>query len=174
MGSLHVDASSPNDRELAVGEELTNVFRSVWLRGQQDCRQLGLTVAQARLMMAVDTLDAVPPSLLARYLELTPQAMSSAMNHLEAEGIVRRTHTASDRRQVLVSFTPQGRRLFQRLRARHHAVHRKVNHLFRGRDRVRAVATLRALAGALATGATLPAYRCSLCAQDAARGRTAA
>jgi DNA-binding MarR family transcriptional regulator len=147
-----------------VGEALWEVFRAVWIGGQRDCRMLGLTVAQARVMIAVDAGDSISPSELARQLGISRQGMSSAMNYLEGEGLLLRSHSSPDRRSVAVALTPRGRAMFRRLRERQHAVHRRVNGLFSGPEKIAVVRALKNIASELAGSEKVPAYRCSLCA----------
>ena len=139
--------------EEELGEVLWSSFRHLGIRGQSECRDLGLTVAQARLLVLLGTPSPWEPSDLARHLELSRQAMSSAVNHLEQEGLVTRLHSPTDRRRVFVELTPHGRRIFLRLRAGHHRMHQQVNRLFLGVERDTAVRLLSSIRCVLA-GAT--------------------
>lgn len=149
--------------EEEVGELLGDLFRVLWVRGQAECRALGLTIAQARLLGMLGSPASAEPSELARHLELSRQAVSSAVNHLEREGLVARVHSPTDRRRVLIEFTPAGRRVFRRLRAGHHEMHRRIDRLFSGTEREAAVRILSAIRGDLVGNAELPPYRCPLC-----------
>jgi DNA-binding MarR family transcriptional regulator len=150
--------------DLEVGEALWNVFRAVWAQGQKDCRVAGLTMPQARVMIAVDAGVSIPPSELARQLGLSRQAMSSAVQHLEDEKLVVRSHSTRDRRQVLISFTPKGRRAFGELRRAQHRIHEQVNRLFAGREKEVLVRSLGRMARELAGEQPWFVYRCTLCA----------
>lgn len=46
---------------------------------------------------------------------LDKMQVSRAMKGLEARGIVRRTHAADDRRELIVALTPAGRALYQKI-----------------------------------------------------------
>lgn len=157
-------------REEEVGEALWSLFRLLWIRGQAECRELGLTVAQARLLILLGTRTPWEPSGLARHLELSRQAMSSAVNHLEREGLVTRLHSPTDRRRVFVEFTPPGRRVYRRLRAGHHRTHQQVDRLFSATERAVAVRLLSRVRRELAGNAEVLPYRCALCRPDAVRG----
>ena len=162
---------SPLEEE-EVGEALWGLFGLIWLRGQAECRDLGLTVAQARLLVRLGTRVPWEPSDLARHLELSRQAMSSAVNHLEREGLVTRVHSPTDRRRVFVEFTPRGRRVFLRLRAGHHRMHQQIDRLFSRTERETVVRFLSAIRRELAGGEELLPYRCALCrSTGAARSR---
>jgi DNA-binding MarR family transcriptional regulator len=49
------------------------------------------------------------PGVLARYLELSTGAMTSRLDSLEQEGLIRRVPAPYDRRSVVVELTPEGR-----------------------------------------------------------------
>lgn len=163
---LSLPAVPPAEEE--VGEALWGLFRLIWLRGQAECRDLGLTVAQARLLVMLGTEVPWEPSDLARHLELSRQAMSSAVNHLEREGLVSRVHSPTDRRRVFVEFTPRGRRIFLRLRAGHHRMHQQINRRFSGAEREAAVRLLATIHRELVGDAEILPYRCTLCRPSAA------
>lgn len=50
------------------------------------------------------------PGKLAHYLEVSTGAMTSRLDNLENEGLIRRTPAAEDRRSVVVEITDEGRR----------------------------------------------------------------
>ena len=54
---------------------------------------------------------ALPATGLARATGLSAGAMTNRIDKLEARGLVRRQHDESDRRSVVVSLTPAGKRL---------------------------------------------------------------
>jgi DNA-binding MarR family transcriptional regulator len=163
-GSLPARTAPPTPGPPEVGEALWSVFRAIWIAGQRDCRAIRLTMPQARVLFALDLADPVSPSALATRLELSRQAMSSAMLHLEREGLVRREHSTSDRRTVQVRFTPKGRRRLGRLFARQHRLHQRMGRLFSARDGRRLVGELTRIATEVAGDSAAPAYRCPACA----------
>ena len=158
---------------LTVAEAFWNAARAAWLRGKGDCRNIGLTNAQASVLFAVGFLGPIFPSELARQLGLSRQATSSAMNHLERQGLVRRAHSDDDRRRVPVTFTEKGRRNFEQLRSRQHAMHRTINRAFTGHGQSRAIAVLATIAREIDPSGSVPTYPCALCAKerDARRDR---
>ena len=157
-----VPVSAPMARQ-KVGEALWDLFRVISIRGQADCRGLGLTLAQGKLLIMLGASASWEPSELARKLDLSRQAMSSAVNHLEREGLVQRIHSPTDRRRIYVRFTPRGRRTYLKLRADHHALHERINRLFSGPERESAVRVLIDIRRALAGTPEVPPYRCALC-----------
>ncbi|MCI4318644.1 MAG: MarR family transcriptional regulator [Thermoplasmata archaeon] len=156
---------------LTVAEAFWNTARAAWLRGKGDCRNIGLTNAQASVLFAVGFRGPIFPSELARQLGLSRQATSSAMNHLERQGLVRRAHSEQDRRRVPVAFTDKGRRNFERLRSRQHAIHRAINGAFSGSKRSTALAVLSTIAKEIDPARTVPTYPCALCTRERARRR---
>lgn len=155
--------SAPDAGE-EVGEALWDLFRVISIRGQAECRELGLTLAQGKLLIMLGAQSSWEPSTLARKLDLSRQAMSSAVNHLEHEGLVTRLHSPTDHRRVFVELTRRGRVLHGKLQTGHHRMHRQINRLFSGSDRERAVEILAAIRRELAgTLEPLP-YRCQFCA----------
>jgi DNA-binding MarR family transcriptional regulator len=153
-------------RGLSVAESFWNAARAAWLRGKGDCRNIGLTNAQAAVLFAVGFRGPIFPSELARQLGLSRQATSSAMNHLERQGLVRRAHSTDDRRRVPVTFTEKGRRDFERLRSRQHAIHRAINGAFSGPKRSTALTVLSTIAREIDPARSVPTYPCALCAKE--------
>lgn len=58
---------------------------------------------------------------LAELVVLSPSGLSRRVDRLEGLGLVRRSRNAEDARGVEASLTPQGKRVFQRLRKTHRA-----------------------------------------------------
>jgi DNA-binding MarR family transcriptional regulator len=151
---------------LSVAESFWNAARAAWLRGKGDCRNIGLTNAQAAVLFAVGFRGPIFPSELARQLGLSRQATSSAMNHLERQGLVRRARSTEDRRRVPVTFTEKGRRDFERLRSRQHAIHRAINGAFAGANRSTALTVLSTIRREIDPAQSVPTYPCALCAKE--------
>ena len=54
---------------------------------------------------------ALTPSQLARSMIVTPGAVAQRLTHLEEDGLITRTHVATDRRVTTVTLTPKGQDL---------------------------------------------------------------
>ena len=80
-------------------------------------RRRRLTPARFRLLRVL--LDDGPLSMseLSRALDVTPRAVTSLVDGLEADGFARRAEHPSDRRTTLVELTPSGRRFCREMRA---------------------------------------------------------
>jgi DNA-binding MarR family transcriptional regulator len=155
--------------DLEVGEALFGLFKAVWLRGQFACRDAGITLPQGRVLLTISRGGPIAPSRIARDLGLSRQALSSAMAHLEREGLVARVRDGGDRRRVYLSFTPKGRERLRALSAGLHMVHRRVNGLFDSGERPRVVASLTAMTRAIGPTPEDAPLRCPACRRGRAR-----
>jgi DNA-binding MarR family transcriptional regulator len=89
-----------------------------WTRlGREEARRRGLSLPQLFLLGALRESGPMPVTRWVAMMGLSASATSSLTDGLESGGFVARTHGARDRRQVLVSLTPKGRRVADRLRA---------------------------------------------------------
>lgn len=79
-----------------------------------------LTMTQYRLLRYLEEGPLVT-SVLADRLEVTPAAVSTAIDGLVRRGMVRRLSSSSDRRVVPLQCTPQGHAALVGARARQHA-----------------------------------------------------
>lgn len=77
----------------------------------------GLTPAELGVLAAVDRGGPVRPSELARQQALNPTMLSRLLGRLVAAGTLTRQEDPGDGRGALVTVTPRGRRLHQRLQA---------------------------------------------------------
>lgn len=75
------------------------------------------------------------PSQLQAALLFTSGGLSNLIKRLEASGWVQRTDDPSDGRGVLVSLTPQGRRLADRVMPEHAATERRLLQMFTAQER---------------------------------------
>ncbi|WP_299957426.1 MarR family winged helix-turn-helix transcriptional regulator [uncultured Modestobacter sp.] len=78
-------------------------------------REVGLYPGQELLLMLLWAQEPRSPGELARELQVEPPTAVKAVARLEDAGFVRRERSTEDRRVVLVSLTPQGRALRDRV-----------------------------------------------------------
>jgi DNA-binding MarR family transcriptional regulator len=78
--------------------------------------------AQARLVALVDELGPARVSVLAQADHTSQPAMTTALQRLEADGLVHRVADPADARASLLSLTPRGRATLERVRAARLAV----------------------------------------------------
>jgi len=90
--------------------------------GKKDMEALGLTFGQARALRFVVRHEAgLRMGDLAQLLEIVPRSATTAVDTLEAAGVVARTPDPVDGRSVLVAATPVGTALIERIDARKRA-----------------------------------------------------
>ena len=102
---------------LALGEFRYQLRR--FLRHMEEAsRLLGANPQQYQLVLAVKGLpkDVAPTiSQLAERMQLNHNSMVELVDRCEANQLLRRTRSASDRRQVTLSITPEGESLLRQL-----------------------------------------------------------
>jgi DNA-binding MarR family transcriptional regulator len=94
------------------------------MRGQQlmlgrvdrSLRPLGLTFARYEVLMLLmfSSRGSLPLSVVGNRLQVHPTSVTSAVDRLEAQGLVRRSPHPRDRRAVLAELTDDGRALAER------------------------------------------------------------
>ncbi|HEV2429515.1 MAG TPA: MarR family transcriptional regulator [Thermoplasmata archaeon] len=161
-------AASRGAPSATVADLLVRVSRAGLDQVRGVAGRMGLTLPQAWLLPAIARLGPVPATGLARETDHTLPALTSALDALERQGLVRRERSSGDRRQVLVNLTPKGRTTLRTLARRVHAVHLGINRAVGARDRESL------LRGLLDIGETLdPRHRltrvtCPYCARESA------
>lgn len=101
-----------------VAEQFTRAFRRMRRGTAKELAPLGLTFAQARVLRILGHAQA-PMRIgdLAARLEIVPRSATSMVDLLEEAALAVRQPDPGDRRSVLVSLTPAGRSLLQRMGA---------------------------------------------------------
>jgi DNA-binding MarR family transcriptional regulator len=85
-------------------------------------REAGLEPQQHQLLLAIKGLpEGVEPTVgeIAERLQLQQHSAAELIDRTEARGLVRRSRSDADRRQVFVELTPAGERLLRRLSLHH-------------------------------------------------------
>jgi DNA-binding MarR family transcriptional regulator len=70
----------------------------------------GLSLPDWHVLSTLRNSGSRTPGVLARYLEVSTGAMTSRLDNLEKEGLIRRTPAPEDRRSVVVEITDEGRK----------------------------------------------------------------
>jgi DNA-binding MarR family transcriptional regulator len=113
--------------------------------------RLGLSETEAALsdiqlaaLAALERHDSMTPGELADHEKVQPPSMTRVIAVLEERGLVLRAPHATDRRQVVLTVTPGGRDLVQRVRLRREAwLAQRLQELSQGeRDTLRAAAPI--------------------------------
>jgi DNA-binding MarR family transcriptional regulator len=79
--------------------------------------RLGLTYPQYLVMLVLWERDDVPLKDIGEKLFLDSGTLTPLLKRLEAQGLIRRTRSTQDERQVLIALTPKGRELREEARA---------------------------------------------------------
>ena len=111
-----ISADLPTDLDLSVEgivDRIGGIQRRIKWMHDETLEQLGLTLSDWHVLTALRW--AGKPNRrkageLARRADLTSGAMTSRLDALEAEGLVRRLRDPEDRRSVLVELTEKGRK----------------------------------------------------------------
>ena len=80
-----------------------------------------LSDIQLAALAALERHESMTPGELADHEKVQPPSMTRVIAVLEERGLVRRAPHATDRRQVVLTVTPEGRDLVQRVRRRREA-----------------------------------------------------
>jgi DNA-binding MarR family transcriptional regulator len=110
-----VGADLPADLDLTVEgivDRIGGINRRIKWMHEETLDQLGLNVTDWHVLTSLRWTGAPyrrSAGELARRVELTSGAMTSRLDALEAEGLVRRLRDPEDRRSVLVELTEKGR-----------------------------------------------------------------
>lgn len=86
--------------ELAVRSHLDDIVAAA-----------GITALQYTALTVLDHHDGLSLAQLARNSFVTPQSVADLVGNLERNGLVRRDRNPQNRRELVVSLTPQGRKL---------------------------------------------------------------
>jgi len=87
------------------------------LRGRDPQRPGDLTHGQVRALLALDRDEEVTAGWLAKQAEMSPASVTAMLDKLEQGGMVERRRSATDRRQVIVALTDEGRKRLAERRA---------------------------------------------------------
>jgi len=78
--------------------------------------RLGLTYPQYLVMLVLWERDGVPVRDIGERLYLDSGTLTPLLKRLEAAGLIKRTRSTEDERQVLIALTPQGQALREKAR----------------------------------------------------------
>jgi DNA-binding MarR family transcriptional regulator len=102
----------------ALGESFKAAMGAVRrLRGRESHHNDKLSFAQYSLLFGLAAEPQLSASQLACVADLAPATVTEMLGHLEDDGLVARVRSDRDKRVVLVSLTPRGRKLVSERRA---------------------------------------------------------
>ena len=105
-------APALRDFEHSLPMELLKAREAAMARFRPMLRRHGLTEQQWRVIRALADYRDIDASELARRSFLLAPSLTRILQHLEAEGIVRRTPDANDQRRSVLTLTTRGRKVF--------------------------------------------------------------
>jgi DNA-binding MarR family transcriptional regulator len=109
-----------NDAEYLALAEFRYQIRK-YLRHMEDrARQIGINPQQYQVLLAIKGLpkDKSPTiSTIAERMQLNHNSMVELVDRCEERGMLRRARSSSDRRQVVLTITPEGETLMRQLAA---------------------------------------------------------
>lgn len=112
QGDVQTTKSNPTPSpDQDVLRSLRRIFHAVDRHSRRLARVHGLTESQALCLNAVHRTGHINPGQLARTISLSPPTVTGILDRLERRGLIERTRTARDKRQVVVRLTESGRRL---------------------------------------------------------------
>jgi len=141
----HHPGDHPADLAPRAMAALRRLVRAMDLHSRQLAARSQVTGPQLVCLGRLAEAETLTATELARRVHLSPSTVVRILDRLEARGLVARQRSRVDRRRVLVSATPAGRRLTQRAPAAgQHPVHRALAELPPG-DRAELVRLLETL-----------------------------
>jgi MarR family transcriptional regulator, 2-MHQ and catechol-resistance regulon repressor len=106
--------------------EATHVFLVLWrtyramrAKSEESRGNLDLGDSDFRVLEVLLHKGPLPVNVIGEKVELTTGSITTAVDRMEAKGLVVRKNHAVDRRVRLVELTPKGRRLIEKAYARH-------------------------------------------------------
>jgi DNA-binding MarR family transcriptional regulator len=100
------------DTEIANAtlKALRRILRATDRGSRKLAAATGLTPSQLLVLREVETRDAVTPGSIAQRLQFSHATITAITDRLVALGLVTRTRSDRDKRQMLLGATPEGRR----------------------------------------------------------------
>jgi DNA-binding MarR family transcriptional regulator len=114
---------SVNEVQSSVQEQLVQAFSDFypawtkWLRST--LHQSGVTPARVRLLAVLADGPPVTMTALSKALHVSPRNITTLVDALEAESLVRRVNHPSDRRATIIELTERGSELCSELWGQH-------------------------------------------------------
>ncbi len=97
--------------DLRILQALRRIIRAVDMHSHKLSSQYKITGPQLACLMAIKEEGSLNSGALAKKVYLSPSTVVGIVDRLEEKKLVNRTRSSTDRRQVLISITPQGEQL---------------------------------------------------------------
>ncbi len=105
----------PKEQFIRTLRSLAECYQSFEAYSSAHVRKLGLTGAQFDIVATLGNTPGMTCKELAGKTLITKGTLTGVLDRLEARGLIRRSATDADRRQVFVALTPHGVRTFDRV-----------------------------------------------------------
>ena len=109
----------PKEQFIRTLRSLAECFQAFEAYSGAHVRTLGLTGAQFDIVATLGNTPGMTCKELGQKTLITKGTLTGVLDRLENRGLITRSATDADRRQVFVSLTPQGNRLFDRVFPQH-------------------------------------------------------
>ncbi len=110
------------ERNLGLDDLLSGTFNSILEieeRALDNRLTKGLSISEIHTIAAIGLYETNPMNVVAARLGVTLATLTTAAKRLSERGMVSRTRSDRDRRQVLISLTPDGRKVYRAHRLFH-------------------------------------------------------
>ena len=104
----------PRDQFIRTLRSLAECYQAFEAYSGEHVRKLGLTIAQFDIVATLGNTPGMTCKDLGEKTLIAKGTLTGVLDRLEARGLIRRTASDADRRQVFVVLTPQGVRTFER------------------------------------------------------------
>jgi DNA-binding MarR family transcriptional regulator len=140
------DATPPTPVARALRDACESMVYATLRLTRMEASEEGLSIPQVFIMLALAKVGPVPISQLVIWSGNSPATIGGILDVLEGAGRVRREHGVEDRRHVIASLTPKGRRLAQRLESKRAGRWAALERRFQSEDAAATTAVLEAIA----------------------------
>ncbi|HYB04376.1 MAG TPA: MarR family transcriptional regulator [Nitrososphaerales archaeon] len=100
--------------KVELWREISNAWRQIARRGEKNISCLGICTTEFKILRILHEEGPTPMARLSDATVLTQPAITSFVDKLEDQGLVRRDRDHEDRRVIRIAITRRGRSLFRR------------------------------------------------------------
>jgi DNA-binding MarR family transcriptional regulator len=97
--------------ELRILQSLRQIIRAIEIHSHKLVQDYQITGPQLNCLLALQEHESLTPTALAHIVYLSPSTIVGIVDRLEEKGLVDRSRSSKDRRQVLITITAAGREL---------------------------------------------------------------
>ncbi|MDY0267629.1 MarR family winged helix-turn-helix transcriptional regulator [Trichloromonas sp.] len=106
---LHESPTIPDSQyDLRILQSLRRIIRAIEIHSHKLAHSYGITGPQLSCLLAIRDQGKLTAARLAKIVYLSPSTLVGILDRLEEKGLVSRSRSPRDRRQVLIEATPSG------------------------------------------------------------------